>query len=53
MDRFVCQVCEYVYDPEIGDSVGSIPHGVPFEELPVDGVCPQCGAGKDQFVREG
>jgi len=25
---------------------------VSFEELPDDWVCPQCGAGKDQFVRK-
>jgi rubredoxin len=51
MDRYECLVCGYVYDPENGDPVGGIPPGVPFEELPDDWVCPQCGAGKDQFVR--
>lgn len=51
MDRYECLVCGYVYDPEVGDSIGGIPPGVPFEELPEDWVCPQCGAGKDQFVK--
>lgn len=51
MDRYECLVCGYIYDPEMGDSMGGIPPGVPFEELPADWVCPQCGAGKDQFVR--
>ncbi len=50
MDRYVCQVCGYIYDPEVGDSVGGVPPGVPFEELPQDWVCPVCGADKDQFV---
>lgn len=50
MDRYECQVCGYIYDPEVGDPTGGIPPGVSFEELPEDWVCPQCGAGKDQFV---
>ena len=49
MDRYECLVCGYIYDPEVGDSMGGIPPGVPFEELPADWVCPQCGAGKDQL----
>lgn len=50
MDRYECLVCGYIYDPEIGDSAGGVPPGVPFEELAEDWVCPVCGAGKDQFV---
>ncbi len=34
MDRYECQVCGYIYDPEVGDPVGGVPPGVPFEELP-------------------
>lgn len=50
MDRHECQVCGYVHDPEVGDSVGGIPPGVLFEELHGDWICPVCGADKDQFV---
>ena len=39
--KWVCTVCEYVYD---GD--------VPFEELPDDWACPVCGVGKDMFTAE-
>lgn len=53
MDRYECQVCGYIFDPEVGDPVGGIPPGVSFEELPDDWVCPECGAAKDQFVRIG
>jgi rubredoxin len=53
MDRYECQVCGYIYDPEVGDPVGGVPPEVAFEELPDDWICPQCGAGKDQFVRKG
>ena len=50
MDRYVCLVCGYIYDPAVGDSKGGISLGVSFEDLPADWVCPECGAGKDQFV---
>ncbi|MEJ5273390.1 MAG: rubredoxin [Spirochaetota bacterium] len=44
-DKYVCQVCGYVYDPEENDNVA-------FEDLPEDWVCPVCGASKDQFEKE-
>jgi rubredoxin len=49
--RYECTVCGYVYDPEIGDSEGGIEPGTPFEELPEDWVCPECGVGKEEFER--
>lgn len=52
MDKYVCSVCGYVYDPEAGDVEHSIPSGTPFEKLPEYWVCPVCGAGKDQFEKE-
>lgn len=52
MQKFVCGVCGYVYDPAEGDPDNSIPLGVAFEKLPEDWVCPICGAGKDEFSPE-
>lgn len=49
MKKYVCKVCQWVYDPEIGDPEGKIPSGTPFEELPYDWVCPGCGVGKGDF----
>lgn len=49
MKKYVCNVCEWVYDPEIGDPDGGIPAGTPFEDIPEDWVCPVCGVGKDDF----
>lgn len=49
MQKYRCLVCDYIYDPKEGDPVGDIPPGVPFEDLPDDWVCPECGVGKDQF----
>jgi rubredoxin len=52
MDRYVCQVCGYVYDPAEGDPDNGIEAGTPFADLPDDWTCPVCGAAKDQFVKE-
>ena len=52
MDRYVCQICGYVYDPEKGDPDNGIAPGTKFEALPDDWVCPICGAGKDDFEKE-
>jgi len=51
MQKYVCTVCGYVYDPAKGDSAAGIPAGTPFEKLPADWVCPVCGAGKDDFEK--
>ncbi|HOV22465.1 MAG TPA: rubredoxin [Candidatus Ratteibacteria bacterium] len=52
MERYVCQVCGYVYDPEKGDAENGIKPGIPFETLPDNWVCPVCGASKDMFNKE-
>jgi rubredoxin len=52
MDRYVCSVCGYVYDPEEGDSDGGIAAGTKFEDLPDDWACPTCGVGKEDFEKE-
>ncbi len=52
MKKFKCSVCGYVYDPEVGDPMGKIPAGTPFEKLPPDWTCPVCGATKDAFSPE-
>jgi len=52
MVKYRCKVCNYVYDPELGDPESGISPGTPFEKLPDDWVCPVCGVGKDQFEKE-
>ncbi|MBN2439023.1 MAG: rubredoxin [Deltaproteobacteria bacterium] len=52
MGKYVCSVCGYVYDPEVGDPEAGIEPGVPFERLPEDWVCPICGAAKEEFTPE-
>jgi len=51
MDKFICTVCGYVYNPEDGDPEGDISAGTPFEDLPDDWTCPVCGASKDAFEK--
>ena len=52
MDKYVCEVCDWVYDPEISDPENGIEPGTAFEDLPDDWVCPLCGVGKDQFAKQ-
>jgi len=52
MDKYVCTVCGYVYDPEQGDPDNDIDPGTKFEDLPDDWECPICGASKDDFEKE-
>lgn len=52
MQRYVCGICGYVYDPAVGDPEGGVKKGVSFEKLPEDWVCPVCGASKDEFAPE-
>ena len=49
MKKYICKVCEWVYDPEIGDPEQGIEPGVAFDALPDDWVCPLCSVGKDEF----
>ena len=51
MTKYVCSVCGYVYDPEVGPDGGIAP-GTSFEDLPEDWVCPVCGVEKNMFEPE-
>ncbi len=52
MEKYVCNICGYVYDPEQGDPDVGISPGTTFTDLPDDWICPICGSGKDEFVIE-
>lgn len=51
MDKYVCDVCGYVYDPAVGDPDNGIEPGTAFEDLPEDWLCPLCGVGTDEFSK--
>ncbi|MBW1940405.1 MAG: rubredoxin [Deltaproteobacteria bacterium] len=52
MDKYVCTVCGYVYDPAEGDPDNNVAPGTKFEDLPDEWACPVCGALKDEFEKE-
>ncbi len=49
MQKYVCKICGYVYDPQKGDPDNGIIAGTAFEDLPELWLCPKCNADKDQF----
>lgn len=53
MQKYRCEVCNYIYDPAAGDPDNGVEAGTAFENIPDTWVCPVCGAKKDQFVKEG
>lgn len=51
MEKYICIVCDYIYDPEKGDPDNGIEPGTAFEDIPEDWVCPLCGVGKEDFEK--
>jgi len=49
MKKYKSLMCGYIYDPAVGDPDNGVAAGTAFEDLPDDWVCPECGAGKDEF----
>jgi rubredoxin len=52
MDKYVCTICGYVYDPAQGDPDNAVAAGTKWEDVPDDWECPVCGAAKDDFEKE-
>lgn len=50
--KYVCDVCGWVYDEELGNEELGIAPGTKFSELPDDFECPLCFVGKDSFSPE-
>lgn len=49
MKKYRCRLCGYIYDPAVGDPENGVEAGTAFEDLPEEWVCPDCGAGQDEF----
>ena len=49
--KYVCDVCGYVYDEEVGDPDNGVAPGTAWENVPEEWVCPVCGLGKDAFEK--
>jgi len=52
MQKYVCDICGYMYDPKLGDPDHEINPGTAFEDLPDGWICPLCGVDKDEFSLE-
>lgn len=52
MEKYVCVLCGYVYDPAEGDPDNGVAAGTAWNDVPADWLCPVCGAGKDEFEAE-
>jgi rubredoxin len=46
-----CRICWHVYDPALGDELGQVAAGTPFEAVPDDWRCPECDAAKEAYLR--
>ena len=49
MDKYECTLCGWIYDPEVGDPDNGVDPGTAVADIPDDWVCPECGAGKEDF----
>ena len=49
--KYVCDVCGYVYNEQLGEPENGITPGTKFEDLPEDYACPLCAVGKDMFSK--
>lgn len=45
-----CKICWYVYEPSKGDDYWQIEPNTPFSCLPDYWTCPECDAGKTDFL---
>ncbi len=51
MSKWQCVVCGFIYDEAAGLPEENIAAGTRWDDIPADWVCPDCGAGKQDFER--
>jgi rubredoxin len=51
--RYICSMCDYVYDEKRGEPHRGIKPGTKFEDLPEDYVCPVCATDPKIVLRYG
>ncbi len=52
MKKYVCDVCGWVYDEEVGCEELGIEAGTKFEDLPDDFECLLCSVDKSNFSEQ-
>ena len=50
MKTWQCTVCGFTYEEAEGMPEEGFPPGTPWEDIPEDWLCPDCGAGKADFA---
>lgn len=47
--QYMCVICGFIYDEEEGlEEEGFVP-GTKWEDIPLNWLCPECGASKEDF----
>lgn len=49
MKTWCCQICGFVYEEAKGRPEDGIAAGTPWQDIPDDWTCPDCGADKASF----
>ena len=52
MKKYVCDLCDYIYDEAAGDPENGGAPGTKWADAPEDWVCPLCGPDKSQFSEQ-
>ena len=47
--KYICLICGWIYDEELGSAEDGIPPMTKWEDIPVSWRCPNCGASKTDF----
>jgi len=47
--EYMCVVCGFVYNEAEGLPEEGFPAGTRWKDIPENWVCPECGAGKEDF----
>jgi rubredoxin len=46
---WMCLICGWIYDEAAGDPGHGLPPGTAWADVPMNWVCPECGARKEDF----
>ncbi|ENO3501806.1 anaerobic nitric oxide reductase flavorubredoxin [Salmonella enterica] len=47
--KMQCSVCQWIYDPALGEPLQDVAPGTPWNDVPDNFLCPECSLGKDVF----
>ena len=49
MKKYMCVICGFIYDEEMGLPDHGIAAGTRWADVPLNWRCPDCGASKEDF----